>query len=147
MAWYTHQIMADYLNRAADHIVVGKAFADILADDVVLTYGTQTYCGKASVIHFFEETSEAIASEFGFKATPVIICDTEDPEFNFTSNDRYTAVALLSKLETYVSWFFLLRSNEEFLVTRIYSTRGMEYSFYPDLYAEGNYDYSKFSDK
>lgn len=147
MAWYTHQIMADYLNRTADHTVVGKAFEDILAEDVVLTYGTQTYCGKAAVMQLFEEISKAIASEFGFRATPVIICDTEDPEFSFTPDNRYTAVALLSKLETYVSWFFLLRSNEEFLVNRIYSTRGMEYSFYPDLYAEGNYDYSKFSDK
>lgn len=147
MAWYTHQIMADYLNRAADHTLVGKAFEDILAEDVVLIYGTQAYCGKVAVIQFFEETSKAIASEFGFRATPVIIYDTEDPEFNFTSDNRYTAVALLSKLETYVSWFFLLRSNEEFLVNRMYSTRGMEYTFYPDLYAEGNYDYSKFSDK
>lgn len=145
--WYTHQIMADYLNRAEDHIVVGKAFEDILAEDVVLTYGTQTFCGKAAVIQFFEETSKVIASEFGFRATPVIICDTEDPEFNLTSDNRYTAIALLSKLETYVSWFFLLRSNEEFLVNRIYSTRGMEYSFYPDIYTEGNFDYFKFSDK
>lgn len=147
MAWYTHQIMADYLNRIEDHIAVGKAFEDILAEDVVLTYGTQTFCGRVAVIQFFEETAKAIASEFGFRATPVIICDTEDPEFHFTSDNRYTAVALLSKLETYVSWFFLIRSNEEFLVNRIYGTRGMEYSFYPDLYREGNYDYSKFSDK
>ena len=98
-------------------------------------------------MQLFEEISQAIDSEFGFRATPVIICDTEDPEFSFTSDNRYTAVALLSKLEAYVSWFFLLRSNEEFLVNRIYSTRGIEYSFYPDLYAEGNYDYSKFSDE
>lgn len=95
MAWYTHQIMADYLNRTADHTVVGKAFEDILAEDVVLTYGTQTYCGKAAVMQLFEEISQAIASEFGFRATPVIICDTEDPEFSFTSDNRYTAVAMI----------------------------------------------------
>ena len=144
MAWYTHQIIADYLNRTEDHIVIGKALEGILSENVVLTYGTQTYCGKAAVIQFFEDTSKAIASEFGFRATPVIICDTEDSEFNLASGNRYTAIALLSKLETYVSWYFLLRSNEEFLVNRIYGTRGMGYSFYPDTYTEGNFDYSEF---
>ena len=144
MAWYTHQIIADYLNCTEDHIVIGKALEGILSENVVLTYRTQTYCGKAAVIQFFEDTSKAIASEFGFRATPVIICDTEDSEFNLASGNRYTAIALLSKLETYVSWYFLLRSNEEFLVNRIYGTRGMDYSFYPDTYTEGNFDYSEF---
>ena len=146
MAWYTHQIMADFLNRTPNHLVIGKALDSILAEDVVLVYGSQTYQGKAAVIQFFEETSKAISSEFGFRATPVVICDTEDPKFDFTSDNLYIAVALLSKLETYVSWYFLLRSNEEFFVNRIYGTRGMGYSFYPDTYTEGNFDYSKFID-
>ena len=144
MAWYTHQILADYLNRVEDHTAVRKALDSVLADNVVLTYGTQTYKGKGSVIQFFEETSNAISSEFGFYATPVIICDTEDPEYEFTANNRYTAIALLSKLETYVSWYFLLRSNEEFLVERIYGTRGNGYSFYPDIYTAANFDYSQY---
>lgn len=146
MAWYTHQIMADFLNRTQSHIVIGKALDGILAEDVVLVYGSQNYQEKSAVIQFFEETSKAIASEFGFRATPVVICDTEDPEFDFTSDNLYTAVALLSKLEAYVSWYFLLRSNEEFLVNRIYGTRGVGYSFYPDTYIEGTFDYSEFID-
>ena len=106
MAWYTHQILADYLNRIENHTLIGKVLDDILAEDVVLTYGTQTYSGKAAVLGFFEDTSHAISSEFGFRATPVIICNTDDPEYNLSSDKLHTAVALLSKLETYVSWFF-----------------------------------------
>ena len=143
MAWYTHQILADYLNRVEDHTVIGAALDSILADNVVLTYGIQTYEGKASVIQFFEETSKAISSEFGFRATPVIIYDTADPEYNFTASNRYTAIALQSKLEAYVSWYFLLRCNDKFLVNKIHGTRGNGYSFYPDIYTEGNFDYSQ----
>ena len=47
---------------------------------------------------FFEDTSHAISSEFGFRATPVIICNTDDPEYNLSSDKLHTAVALLSKL-------------------------------------------------
>ena len=144
MAWYTHQILADYLNRIENHILIDKVLDDILAEDVVLTYGTQTYSGKAAVLGFFEDTSHAISSEFGFRATPVIICNTDDPEYNLSSDKLHTAVALLSKLETYVSWYFLLRGNEEFLINRIYGTRGEGYSFYPDVYSEGNFDYSGY---
>ena len=144
MAWYTHQILADYLNRIENHTLIGKVLDDILAEDVVLTYGTQTYSGKAAVLGFFEDTSHAISSEFGFRATPVIICNTDDPEYNLSSDKLHTAVALLSKLETYVSWYFLLRGNEEFLINRIYGTRGEGYSFYPDVYSEGNFDYSGY---
>ena len=53
MAWYTHQILADYLNRIENHTLIGKVLDDILAEDVVLTYGTQTYSGKAAVLVFF----------------------------------------------------------------------------------------------
>ena len=144
MAWYTHQILADYLNRIENHTLIGKVLDDILAEDVVLTYGTQTYSGKAAVLVFFEDTSHAISSEFGFRATPVIICNTDDPEYNLSSDKLHTAVALLSKLETFVSWYFLLRGNEEFLINRIYGTRGEGYSFYPDVYSEGNFDYSGY---
>lgn len=143
MAWYTHQILADYLNRVEDHTVIGAALDSILADNVVLTYGIQTYEGKASVIQFFEETSKAISSEFGFRATPVIIYDTADPEYNFAASNRYSAIALQSKLEAYVSWYFLLISNKEFLIEKICGTRGTGYSFYPDIYTEGNFDYSQ----
>ena len=62
MAWYTHQILADYLNRIENHTLIGKVLDDILAEDVVLTYGTQTYSGKAAVLGFFEDTSHAISS-------------------------------------------------------------------------------------
>ena len=144
MALYTHQILADYLNRIENHALIGKVLDDVLAEDVVLTYGTQTYSGKAEVLRFFEDTSNAISSEFGFRATPVIICNTDDPAYNLSANKLYTAVALLSKLETYVSWYFLLRGNEDFLINRIYGTHGMGYSFYLDVYTEGNFDYSGY---
>ena len=145
MAWYTHQILADYLNRIENHTAVTAALDSILADNVVLTYGTQTFQGKASVMQFFEETSRVISSDFGFRATPIIICDTEDPEYSFTADNRYAAIALLSKPEDYVSWYFLLRSNKDFLIDKIYGTRGIGYSFYPDIYTEGNFDYSAFA--
>ena len=145
MAWYTYQILADYLNRVEDHAAVEAALDSVLADNVVLTYGTLTFQGKSSVIQFFEETSKAISSEFGFRATPIIICDTEDSEYNFSSNNRYSAIALLSKLEEYVSWYFLLRGNKDFLIDKIYGTRGIGYSFYPDIYKEGNFDYSEYA--
>ena len=145
MAWYTHQILADYLNRIENHTAVTAALDSILADNVVLTYGTQTFQGKASVMQFFEETSRAISSDFGFRATPIIICDTEDPEYSFTADNRYTAIALLSKPEDYVSWYFLLRGNKDFLIDKIYGTRGIGYSFYLDIYTEGNFDYSAFA--
>ena len=145
MAWYTYQILADYLNRVEDHTAVKAALDSILADNVVLTYGTQTFQGKSSVMQFCEETSNAISSDFGFRATPVIICDTEDPECSFTADNRYTAIALLSKLEEYVSWYFLLRGNKDFLIDKIYGTRGIGYSFYPDVYTEGSFDYSEYA--
>ena len=144
MAWYTHQILADFLNRVEDHTAIGAALDSILADNVVMTYGSQTYKGKASVMQFLEETSKAISSEFGFRATPVIIYDTEDPVYQFSAGNHYPAIALLSKPETYISWYFLLRSSEEFLVEKIYGTRGNGYSFYPDIYTEGNFDYSQY---
>ena len=96
-------------------------------------------------MQFFEETSKAISSDFGFRATPIIICDTEDPEYNFSSDNRYTAIALLSKLEEYVSWYFLLRGNKDLLIDKIYGTRGIGYSFYPDVYNEGDFDYSEYA--
>ena len=114
MAWYTHQILADYLNRIENHTAVTAALDSILADNVVLTYGTQTFQGKSSVMQFCEETSNAISSDFGFRATPVIICDTEDPEYSFTADNRYTAIALLSKLEEYVSWYFFASWQQGF---------------------------------
>ena len=95
MAWYTHQILADYLNRIENHTLIGKVLDDILAEDVVLTYGTQTYSGKAAVLGFFEDTSHAISSEFGFRATPVIICNTDDPEYNLSSDKLHTAEQFL----------------------------------------------------
>ena len=145
MDWYTYQILADYLNRVEDHTAVKAALDSILADKVVLTYGTQTFQGKSSVMQFFEETSNAISSDSGFRATPVIICDTEDPEYSFTADNSYTAIALLSKLEEYVSWYFLLRCNKDFLIDKIYGTRGIGYSFYPDFCTEGNFDYSEYA--
>lgn len=146
MAWYTHQILADFLNRTENHDKIGKALDSILSDDIVLTYGTQTFCGKAAVIQFFEETSKAIASKSGFSAVPIIICDTEDPEHNITADNNYTAIALISKLEEYVSWFFLLRSNDEFLLNRIYGTQGIGYAYYRNMYSESDFDYSEYTD-
>jgi hypothetical protein len=66
-------------------------------------------------MQFFEKTSNAISSDFGLCATPVIICDTEDPEYSFTADNRYTAIALLSKLEEYVSWYFFASRQQRFL--------------------------------
>lgn len=141
MALFTYQILADFLNRIEDHNIVSQTFSDVLSEDVVLHFGDSEYIGKNAVIEFLEKTSKAMASEYGFDAVPVIICDTEDASLNFTKDGRYTALALYSKLEEYISWFLIVRCDQKFLINRIYSTRGQGYSIYKDYYVKGNYDY------
>ena len=144
MADQYQQIFADFLNLADNHSKVKKAFEQILSDDIILSFNEDIYKGKSEVIQHLEKTSEAISKDFGFRAVPIIICDTNDPEFGFTKDNLYTAVALLSKLETYVSWYFLLRCDENFLINKIIATRGKGYSFYHDIYSEGDFDYSEY---
>ena len=105
MAWFTEQILADFLNKCEDFSILKNKLSEILAEDVVLYHGTSEYRSKPAVIDFFEGTANAISSEFGFYAIPVIICDTEDLKYDIRSNDRRKAVALHSKLEEYISWF------------------------------------------
>lgn len=141
MARYTYQILADFLNRIEDHRTVSQAFSTILSEDVVLYFGTSEYIGKNAVIEFLENSSKAMASEYGFDAVPVIIYDTEDASLNFTKDRRHSALALYSKLEDYISWFLIVRCDQNFLINRIYSTRGQGYSIYKDYYVKGNYNY------
>ena len=144
MANQYQQIFADFLNLTDNHSKVKKAFEQILSDDVILSFGNRIYKGKSEVIQNLDETSEAISKDSGFRAVPIVICDTNDPEFGFTKNNRYTSIALLSKLETYVSWYFLLRCDEKLLINKIIATRGKGYSFYNDIYSEGDFDYSEY---
>ena len=139
MAWFTEQILADFLNKCEDFEVVKNELSNILADDVVLYYGTNEYCSNSAVIDFFEGTANAISSEFGFHAIPVIICDTEDSEYGIHTTDKRKAVALHSRLEEYISWFFMIKCNNEFLINRIDSSRGVGYQYYNDYYVKQEY--------
>ncbi len=143
MAWYTEQIFADFLNRLENHSDVKNVLIHILDNDVKLTLGTSKYVGIDDVVKFLEETSVAISSESGFKAKPVIITDTDDSEYNLNFKSSYKAVALHSKLEDYISWFFMLKCNEKRKIEKIQATRGNGYAYYFDLYDEGNYEYVK----
>ena len=114
MAWFTEQILADFLNKCEDFSILKNELQEILAEEVVLYHGTREYRSKSAVIDFFEGTANAISSEFGFYAIPVIICDTEDLKYDIRSNDMRKAVALHSKLEEYISWFFYDKMQQEF---------------------------------
>ena len=139
MAWFTEQILADFLNKCEDFEVVKNELTNILADDVVLYFGTREYRSKSAVIDFFEETANAISSEFGFYAIPVIICDTEDSEHGIHTTDKRTAVALHSKLEEYISWFFMIKCNDACQINRIDATQGLGYQYYNDYYVKQEY--------
>ncbi len=140
MAWFTEQIFADFLNRWGDHKVVSQALMEILDDNAVMHFGTQIDNGKESIIRHLEEIAVAISSDMGFRAKPVII--VEDDLQNKLS---LKAVALHSKLEDYVSWFFMLKGNANFKIESITATQGIGYSYYFDIYQEGNYNYDDLS--
>ena len=139
MAWFTEQILADFLNKCEDFEVVKNELSNILADDVVLYFGTREYRSKSAVIDFFEGTANAISTEFGFYAVPVIICDTEDSKYGIHTQDRRKAVALHSKLEEYISWFFMIKCNDDFKINRIDATQGLGYQYYNDYYVKQEY--------
>lgn len=143
MAWFTEQLLADFLNKCEVFSLLKKQFSDILSEDVVLYYGASIYEGREKVLDFFEGTANAISSEFGFCAAPVIICNTEDAEYNMVADKKYKAVALFSKLEEYVSWFFMIKCNENFMINVIRATQGMGYKYYNDLYKKGEYKHEE----
>ena len=147
MAWFTEQILADFLNKCEDFSILKNELADILATDVVLYYGTSEYRSKSAVIDFFEGTANAISSEFGFFAIPVIICDTEDSEYGIHATDKRKAVALHSKLEEYISWFFMIKCNSDFQINRIDATRGVGYQYYNDYYVKQEYTAEEKNEK
>ena len=49
MAWFTEQILADFLNKCEDFEVVKNELSNILADDVVLYFGKREYRSKSAV--------------------------------------------------------------------------------------------------
>ena len=139
MAWFTEQILADFLNKCEDFQIVKNELSEIMADEVVLHYGTREYTSKIAVIDFFEEVANGISSEFGFYAVPVIICNTEDSEYGIHVTDKRKAVALHSKLEEYISWFFMIKCNDAFQINRIDATQGLGYQYYNDYYVKQEY--------
>ena len=139
MAWFTEQYLADFLNKCEDFSILKKEISEIMSDDVIMHYGTMKYCSKAEVIGFLEEIASAISSESGFYAMPVIICDIEDLEQDIHLNTLRKAVALHSQLEEYISWFFMIKCNENFEITRIDATQGVGYKYYEDIYNPQKY--------
>ncbi len=133
MAWFTEQILSDFLNHNNNHKGATKALMSILEDGVVLKYGTRTYNGSTEVVKFFDEVYHAISSDQGFTAKPVITKDTE--------GKQRKAVALFSKLELYISWLFRIRGDAETgNIVRIEAERPDEYDIYYDYYKEAEYN-------
>ena len=69
-----------------------------------MEYGSADSEGAEKVLEFLEDTSSAISSDEGFTARPVIINEKDESR---------KAVAVCSKLEDYVSWYFVLAMNDE----------------------------------
>ena len=133
MAWFTEQIFADFMNQNNNHVGATKALLSIMEDDVFLKFGQTEYRGRDSVFQFLEDTHNAISSDQGFTAKPVITKDAE-------GNQR-KAVALFSKLEDYVSWLFRIRGSvETWKIVHIEAERPNGYTLYYDLYNESDYD-------
>ncbi len=139
MAWFTEQIISDFLNRCEDHNIATEVLRDTLADDIVVKLGTQKYVGKENAIKYLEEVSAAISSEHGFFALPVIIVGVNDPINNLIEDKEYKAVALHSKLEEYISWYLFIKGNENFQINSITATRGAGYQYYKDYYVKQEY--------
>ncbi len=139
MAWFTEQIISDFLNRCEDHSIATEVLRDTFADDIVMTFGTQKYVGKDNVIKNLEEKSVAISSDCGFFALPVIIVGVNDPINGLTEDKEYKAVALHSKLEEYISWYLFIKGNEKFQIQSISASRGMGYQYYEDYYVKQEY--------
>ncbi len=128
------RILADYLNRADDHDMVKTVLCSILDCDIELGYGTQHYKGMEKVLEFLETTSLAISTDTGFKARPVFIS---------IAGEMKKAVALCSKLEEYVSWYFFLDLNVETgKIEMIRGKRGQEFTHSIDFFEERDIDYS-----
>ena len=133
MAWYTEQIFSDFLNQNNNHVGARKALASILADDVILKFGSSTYYGSKEVLEDLEQMFNAISSDQGFTAKPVITVDDK--------GNRKKAVALFSKLEDYISWLFRIRGSiETWKIVSIFAERPDGYELYYDSYIEGDYD-------
>ena len=139
MAWFTEQILADFFNKCEDFSALKQELTGIMSEGVVLNHGTRKYIGRADVLDFLEETANAIATDFGFFARPVIICDTEDLLYGMDFGERYKAVALHSKLEEYISWFFMIKCDENFKINRIDATQGYGYQYYEESYTPQKY--------
>ena len=135
MAWITEQALADYLNWYPDRTENEQLLRSLLDDDITFTMGTRRYVGIEAVMKEFSNMSDAISSEYGFVAKPVIAKESlsDDPE-QFV---RKKAVALCSKLEDYISWLFFIKGNpENFKIVDIRAIMGTEYHhpLYYDLY-------------
>ena len=135
MAWITEQALADYLNWYPDRTENEQLLRSLLDDDITFTMGTRRYVGIEAVMKELSNMSDAISSECGFVAKPVIAKESlsDDPE-QFV---RKKAVALCSKLEDYISWIFFIKGNSEnFKIVDIQAIMGSKYQhpLYYDLY-------------
>ena len=136
------QIICDFLNRYDDHERAKEALVCILDKNIIMEFGTQVIKGINGILDDFENTSKAISSEFGFIAKPVIIVQTEDPELGITEDQEIRAFALFSKLEEYISWFYLFEIDPEtHKIVHIKSSRGMGYSYYETRYVDKDSKY------
>ena len=135
MATILEQALADYLNWYPDRIENEQLLRSLMVDKVEFTMGTGQYTGIDSVMKKLGETSDAIASDYGFVARPVIAkeFDSENPE-QFACRK---AVALFSKLEEYISWIYFIEINpDNFKIANLRAIMGSKYQhpLYYDLY-------------
>ena len=135
MAWITEQALADYLNWYPDRSENEELLRSLFDEEVVFTMGTSCYKGIDAVMKELSTISDAISSEYGFVARPVIAKESisDDPE-QFV---RIKAIALCSTLEDYISWLFFVKCNpESFKIIDIHAIMGSKYQhpLYYDLY-------------
>ena len=135
MAWITEQALADYLNWYPNRNENEELLHSLLAEDVTFTMGTRCYRGIDAVMNEFSNMSDAISSDYGFVARPVIAKEmlSDNPD-QFI---RRKAIALCSKLEEYISWLFFIKVDpDSYKIIDIYAIMGSKYQhpLYYDLY-------------
>ena len=126
MAFISEQALADYLNWYPEREENERLLRSLMDDKIVLTQGTSSYVGIDAVMKFLSGASDAIASDYGFVARPVIA-----KEFISDSAEQFIrkkAVALFSKLEEYISWVYFIDVNpENFKIANLRAIMGSKY--------------------
>ena len=103
------KILTDFLNHAYEHDTVKAALRSILDTSVVLDNNSKwNYKGAESVMRYLEDLSAAISPDTGYTARPVMVRESEIPEFEAGDDGRILAVALYRKNSASISGLFVM---------------------------------------